>query len=217
MRGCAFRWFGAAAGLFLLGIPLSGQAGTATERTSPGDASDEQTHLGYPQDWSSRHLLMPGARAEDVLAAGARDPRHVYNMVMRQVALENARIAAENARIGIWRPRPPRRIPRRMKIDWAVSLENGYVPQNQFPAKYQFGIGAEDCNSDYVLFGLTVTSGTQANLVGVNNLYTEATPACNGGTPWVAFAYSTVTQAGGQISTSPELSEDGTMVAFVES
>jgi hypothetical protein len=59
------------------------------ETTSPVDASHEQAHLGYPQDWSSRHLLMPGMRAEEVLAAGAvHDPRYVYNMVMRQVAVE---------------------------------------------------------------------------------------------------------------------------------
>lgn len=218
IRGCAFHWFAVAAGLLWLGIPLSGQVGTATEKASPGGAGEEQMRLGYPQDWSSRHLLMPGTRAEDVLVAGVRDPRHIYNMVMRQVALENARTEAEDARIGIWRPWPPRRIPRRTtKIDWAVSLENGYVPQNQFPAKYQFGISAENCNSDYVVFALTVASGTQANLVGINNLYTTATPKCNGGTPWVAFAYNTVTQTGGQIETSPTLSEDGTKVAFVES
>jgi hypothetical protein len=174
------------------------------ERTAPGGADEPQTHLGYPQDWSSQHLLMPGTRAEDVLAAGARDPRHVYNMVMRQVAVENAR-------------RRVVRRPRRIKIDWAVSLENGRVPQNQFPAKYRFDINAESCSSDYVVFGLTVTSGTQANLVGINNLYTEASPKCNSGTPWVAFAYNTVTHAGGQIRTSPTLSTDGTKVAFVES
>jgi hypothetical protein len=208
MRGCAFGWFCVAAGLLLLGIPLSGQARMETEKTSPQGASDGQTHLGYPQDWSSRQLLMPGARAEDVLAAGARDPRHVYNLVMRQVAVENARIGV------VW---PPRRISRRMKIDWAVSLENGYVPQNQFPAKYRFDIGSESCNSDYALFGLTVISGTQANLVGINNLYTEASPKCNNGSPWVAFAYNTVTQTGGQIRTSLTLSTDGTKVAFVES
>jgi len=202
MQKGAFRWLGLAIGLLLLGIPLSGQA--RMEATSPAGASDGQTHLGYPQDWSSGHLLMPWTRPEDVLAAGAREPRHVYNLVMRQVAVENARISA-----------PRRR--RRMKIDWSVSLENGYVPQNQFPAKYQFGIGTENCNSDYVLFGLTVTSGTQANLVGINNLYTTAVPACNGGSPWVAFAYNTVTQSGGQIKTSPTLSADGTMAAFVES
>jgi len=204
MRGCAFRLLCVAVGLLLLGIPLWGQVGTAMEGTSPTGASDGQTHLGYPQDWSSRHLLMPGTRPEDVLAAGAHDPRYVYNMVMRQVAAE---------RVSIWPLRPPRR----MKIDWAVSLENGYVPANQFPAKYQFGIGAEDCNSDYIVFGLTVASGTQANLVGINNLYTNKIPACNSGTPWVSFAYNTVTQTGGQIKTSPVLSEDGTKVAFIES
>ena len=202
MRGFAFRWFCVAAGLLLLGIPLLGQAGM--ERISPGDASQKQTHLGYPQDWSSRHLLMPGMRAEDVLTAGERDPRYVYNMVMRQVAVEHFRHRVHQHR-------------RPMKIDWAVSLENGYVPQNQFPAKYQFDVVAEDCISDYVVFGLTVNSGTQANLVGINNLYTSAIPPCNSGSPWVAFAYNTVTQTGGQIKTSPALSTDGTKVAFVES
>jgi hypothetical protein len=202
MRGYAFRWFCVVAGSILLGMPLLGQA--RMESTSPGDTTHEQTHLGYPQDWSSPHLLMPGAQSEDLLAAGARDPRYVYNMVMRQVAMEKFRY-------GLHRP------PHRTQIDWAVSLENGYVPQNQFPAKYQFDVVAENCNADYIVFGLTVTSGTQANLVGINNLYTGATPACNSGSPWVAFAYNTVTQTGGQIETSPALSADGTKVAFVES
>src|SRR3984957_14303983 len=191
-----------AAGLLLLALPLLGQA---TEKgVLSGDGGHEQSHLGYPQDWSSRHLLMPGMRAEDVLAAGDHEPRHVYNMVMRQVAAENLRL------------RRPRRPPQ-TEIDWAVSLENGYVPQNQFPAKYRFDVAAQNCNSDYVVLGLTVTSGVQANLVGINNLYTGAAPTCNSGSPWVAFAYNTVTQTGGQIKTSPELSTDGTKVAFVES
>ena len=202
MRGHAFRWFCVAAGSVLLGTSLWGQA--VTEEALRIDPSNGPTHLGYPQDWSSRHLLMPGTHAEDVLAAGDHDPRHVYNMVMRQVAIERFR----------HRERRPRRD---VKIDWAVSLENGYVPQNQFPAKYQFDVGADSCNSDYIVYGLTVTSGTQANLVGINNLYTGGTLLCNSGSPWVAFAYNTVTQTGGQIKTSPALSEDGTKVAFVES
>jgi hypothetical protein len=206
----AFRWFHVAAGLFLLAIPLWGQAGM--QRSAADSANDEPKHLGYPQDWSSRHLLMPGARTEDVMAAADRDPRYVYNLVMRQVAVENAR-RWPSAHTGIRAPRTRRRI----KIDWAVSLENGYVPVNQFPAKYQFGISAENCNSDYVLFGLTVVSGTQANLVGINQLYTTGTSPCNAGSPWVAFAYNTVTQTGGQIKTSPTLSLDGTKVAFIES
>ncbi len=202
MRGRAFRWFCVAAGSVLLGTSLLGQAGT--EEPSRIDPSKGQTHLGYPQDWSSRHLLMPGMRADDMLAAGDHDPRYVYNMVMRQVAIDRFR----------HRGRRPRRD---VKIDWAVSLENGYVPQNQFPAKYQFDVVADSCNSDYIVYGLTVTSGTQANLVGINNLYTGSTLLCNGGSPWVSFAYNTVTQTGGQIKTSPVLSEDGTKVAFVES
>jgi hypothetical protein len=203
MRSYAFRWFCAAIGMLALGIPLSGQE--AMERVAPADAIANPAHLGYPQDWTSRHLLMPGISADNVLAAGDRDPRHIYNMVMRQMARRNLRIGTN----------PPRR--RGMKIDWAVSLENGYVPQNQDPAKYQFDVVQENCNSDYIVFGLTVTSGTQANLVGINNLYTGATPPCNSGKPWVAFAYNTVTQTGGQIKTSPEISPDGTKVAFVES
>jgi hypothetical protein len=208
MRGFSFRWFGVVGGLLLLSIPLSAQA--VKDEAPSGDASNQTTHLGYPQDWSSRHLLMPGTRAEDVMAAAERDPRYVYNLVMRQEAAENSRISA---RTGILMLRHRRHI----RIDWSVSLENGYVPQNQFPAKYQFGIGQENCNSDYALFGLTVTTGTQANLVGINNLYTTGTSPCNGGTPWVAFAYNTVTQTGGQIRTSPTLSTDGTKVAFIES
>ncbi len=201
MREGAVHRFCVAAGLLVLAIPLSGQAGFET--TSPTGARDGQKRLGFQQDWSSRHLLIPGAQPQDVLAARRQDPRYVYNLVSRRAAIEKARKVSA--------PPGP------MKIDWAVSLENGYVPQNQFPAKYQFGIGSENCNSDYVVFGLTVTSGTQANLVGINNLYTEAIPPCNDGSPWVAFAYNTQTQIGGTITTSPELSEDGTMVVFVES
>jgi hypothetical protein len=212
MRRSALRWFCLAAGLLLLGAPLWGQA--ATEKAA-SETRQEPAHLGYPLDWSSRHLLMPGMRADDVLAAGEREPRHVYNMVMRQVAVERRHGPVER-----WRGPEPRRRPvvrPRPKIDWAVSLENGYVPQNQYPAKYQFDILAESCNSDYIIYGLTVTSGTQANLVGINNMYTGGTAPCNNGSPWVGFAYNTVTQTGGQIKTSPTLSMDGTKVAFVES
>ena len=200
MQPCACRWFRRAMGLLLLSMPLFAQSAPANN-SSEGRGP---VHLGYPQDWSSRHFLMPGDRVEEVIAAGSRDPRHVYNLVVRRVAIENAR-------------HTPRLIARRTKIDWSVSLENGFVPKSKFPAKYRFDISTENCNTDFAVFGLTVNSGTQANLVGINNLYTEAVPACNSGAPWVSFAYNTVTQTGGQIRTSPVLSTDGTKVAFVES
>lgn len=166
-------------------------------------------HYGYPVDWSSHYLVMTGNDPAAALAAGEKEPRHVYNLVQRMVAARNA---------GTRAVAPPRKKP--LKIDWSVSLENGFVPQNQYPAKYQFNINAEDCNKDYIVFALTVNSGIQANIVGINNLYTAKTPTpCNSGNPWVAFAYNTVVAARptGQILTSPSLSVDGTKVAFMES
>ncbi len=160
-------------------------------------------HFGYPQDWSSRHIVMTGNDDSATLKAGVTEPRHVYNMVMRRTAIEAAK-------------QGHKRHKNAMKVDWAVSLENGYVPANQSPAKYGFDVNKQSCNGDFVLLGLTVVSGTQANMVGINNLYTGASPACNSGSPWVAFAYNTVTQSGGKITTSPSISEDGTKAAFVE-
>jgi hypothetical protein len=216
MRSYKFRWLSLVIGLSLLSVPLWGQLAseqqTASADSANSNSDDAQSHIGFPQDWSSRQLVMPGIglRPDELLAAGRRDPRYVYNLVMRQAAEGNIR---EQERRPLGAPRPDRHT----KVDWAVSLEKGYVPQNQFPAKYGFNLGTENCTSDYVVFGLTVTAGIQANLVGINNLYTQALPACNSGSPWVAFAYNTMTQSGGQIKTSPVLSEDGTKVAFIES
>ena len=189
--------------ILLLASVLAAMASAQDRRAGGGtEAGDGNSKLGYPQDWSSRHLLITGHDSKDPLGAGWREPRHVYNRVMRETALREAR------------RHPRRRHP--IKVDWAVSLENGFVPANQFPAKYRFDVSAQSCSGDYVLFALTVSSGTQANLVGINNLYTEASSPCNGGVPFVSFAYNTLTNAG-QIRTSPTLSADGKKVAFVES
>lgn len=212
MRQCAFHWC-AVAGLLLLGTPFLGQARSAsegnTEKTPSGNGGKVGNHIAYVQDWSSSHLLMPGARVEDVLATGKHDPRMAYNLMRRRAALRTSPVVP-------LRPVKPRR---KSGIDWAVSMENGYVSPDQTPAKYGYDIDTEDCDSDYVVYALTVAtpSFTQANVVGINNLYTSATPECNGGTPFVAFAYNTQTQTDGQIYSSPTISEDGTKVAFVES
>ncbi len=185
---------------FVLCVSISVQAAeNGTSDSSAGGA----TSLGYPQDWSSRHLVMTGNDDSAALQAGLTEPRHVYNLVRRRAAIESAK-----------RGRKPRK--GAIKVDWSVSLENGFVPEDQFPALYSFGTNTQDCNKDYMVMGLTVASGTQANLVGINNLYTGAIPTCNGGVPWVAFAYNTITQGGGQITTSPAISAFGFKVAFVE-
>ena len=181
---------------------------TATDNADRAEEARPIVHYGYPIDWSSHHLVIAGATAPAALAAGKKDPRHVYNMVRRMAEIEKEKRRHHHRRDEH----------KGVKIDWAVSLGNGYVPQSQYPAKYGFQINTEDCNNDYALFALYLASGsgTQANIVGINNLYTGATPACHGGQPWVAFAYNTATN-GGQIQTSPMLSTDGTKVAFVES
>src|ERR1700746_2579899 len=110
--------------LFLLSIALcaSGWGQSREEQTRWNeDENASHPHLGYPQDWSSRHLVMAGEDGKDPLRAGSREPRHIYNRVMREVAEERGR-------------RHPVRPKRAIKVDWSVSLENGFVPANQFPA-----------------------------------------------------------------------------------
>jgi hypothetical protein len=164
--------------------------------------SNSAHHVSLAEDWSSRHFVMPGVNARELLSHGVRDPRVIYSLTKHQQLTPD------------FRRRHPRRH-RPIHVDWAISLENGFVPEDQYPAKFQFDITNQDCNSDYLLLGLDVTSGTQANIVGINNLYTGPFSDCNGGNPWVSFAYNTATNAG-QILTSPTLSTDGTKVAFVE-
>jgi hypothetical protein len=95
-----------------------------------------------------------------------------------------------------------------------------------YPAKYSFNpIGTASCASDFVIYGLNVAgSSSQANLVGVNNLYVgPAGTGCgspsgsNGGsgsapTPEVMWAFNV---AASGIGTSVVLSLDGTKVGYV--
>jgi hypothetical protein len=89
-----------------------------------------------------------------------------------------------------------------------------------YPAKYSFNLNLNpDCTNDYAVFGLNVAgvTGGQANLVGINKLYSGTTPTgiC-GTTPHVNWAYNGSTN-GGSILTSPQISLDGTRIAYVES
>ncbi|HEX6504006.1 MAG TPA: hypothetical protein VF011_12200 [Terriglobales bacterium] len=190
---------------FVLGLGLA----ICVAETPAKDTPDQsKPHYGFPTDWSSRQLVLSGNSATAALNAGQKEPRHVYNMVRRMAAVEHRR-----------RHHHRRDEHHAMKVDWAVSLENGFVLPSQYPAKYSFQIASQDCNNDYVLYAVSVLAGkpAQGTVIGINNLYTGGTTPCNGGSPWVAFAYNTVTQAGGQIQTSPVPSTDGTKVAFIES
>ncbi len=82
----------------------------AAENGSQDPNAASETHFGYPQDWSSRHIVLTGDDDSATLKAGFTEPRHVYNMVMRRAAIEAAKR----------RRRKPRK--NAMKVDWAVSL-----------------------------------------------------------------------------------------------
>jgi hypothetical protein len=61
---------------------------------------------------------------------------------------------------------------------------------------------------------VTGTNGTQANIVGFNQLYSGSSPFCTGLT-YPEFIFSYASGVGG-VATSPVLSLDGTQIAFVE-
>jgi hypothetical protein len=111
-------------------------------------------------------------------------------------------------------------------IDWSVSLGAGNVAPLQYPGVYRASINTPDCLNDYVAFALNVAGvqGGQANLVGINQLYSgfDPNPLCNRTLPNVNWAYNGST-AHGKIITSPDINfldpgvPDGTKIAYVES
>ena len=84
------------------------------------------------------------------------------------------------------------------------------------PAKFVFNVNSTpSCANDYVVIGIPANpaSGGQANIVGVNNLYSGGTgPLCATG-PTVNFAYAS---GSGQVPASVAISQNGTQIAYVE-
>ena len=189
-----------------------------------GKAQDEprEQHVGRVQDWSYRHVVLSGGLPAADLGQAKGEPRILFRLAERNLHRASAR--QEMMRLGRT-GRSPVRQPRPrsggLKIDWSVSLGAGIVAPYMYPAKYSFDIGATpSCTSDYVVFGLNVagTTGGQANLIGLRNLYSGTAPAglCPGAAATFYWAYNGST-AGGSILTSPEISLDGTKIAYVES
>src|ERR1700728_666551 len=85
-----------------------------------------------------------------------------------------------------------------------------------FPAKFVFDVtAAPSCANDFVAIGIPANpaSGGQANLVGVNNLYSEGTGALCSTGPTVMFAYAS---GSGQVPASVVLSQTGKQIAYIE-
>jgi hypothetical protein len=110
------------------------------------------------------------------------------------------------------------------KIDWSVSLGAGTLQTLQFPAIFTASQTTPSCTNDYIAYALNVpgVTGGQANLVGINNLYSGTNPTGQCGTaPTVTWAYNGST-AGGRILIWPDINfldpgvPDGSKIAYVE-
>jgi len=120
------------------------------------------------------------------------------------------------------KPQPKDNKKAALKNDWAVNLTTSSVMPNTFPAKYSFSpIAAPNCVSDFVAYPTGATgSATAATIVAFNELYPGAAPGCGtSNVPQVYWAYNTTISgtAPGSVTTSPVLSMDGTMIAFIQS
>ncbi len=89
-----------------------------------------------------------------------------------------------------------------------------------FPAKFVFDVTeAPSCSQDFVAIGIdsNPASGGQANILGVNNLYStsppSAAPNCTTNGPTVMFAYASGT---GEVPGSLTISLEGTQLAYIE-
>ncbi len=89
-----------------------------------------------------------------------------------------------------------------------------------YPAKFIFDVtAAPSCSSDFVAIGIgsNPASGGQANILGVNNLYStspaSAAPNCTTNGPTVMFAYASGT---GEVPGYLTISLEGTQLAYIE-
>jgi hypothetical protein len=89
-----------------------------------------------------------------------------------------------------------------------------------FPSKFNYDVtAAPDCTKDFVAIGIVATpaSGGQANIVGLNNLYStspaSAAPNCTTNGPTFVFAYASGT---GDVPAPVAISLKGTQLGYIE-
>jgi hypothetical protein len=102
----------------------------------------------------------------------------------------------------------------------SFSFQTGPGSSEGYPAKFVFDVtAAPNCSNDYLALGIgsRPASGGQANILGVNNLYStspaSAAPNCTTNGPTVLFAYASGT---GGVPGSLAISLEGTQLAYVE-
>jgi hypothetical protein len=166
-------------------------------------------HVGAPQDWSSRQVVFSLDGLVQNPEILNREPRIKHQIMQRWAGPDWGFFRGFDAGPDVADS---------AHRDWNVALGGGRIAPFMFPAKYSYDPGAPpSCSNDYVVFALNTqgTPGGQANLIGLNNLYSGTGGSC-GAAPTVLFAYSVTTVTLGKNATSPVLSLDGKKIAFVE-
>ncbi len=194
-------------------------------------AAQENGHIpvSMVEDWSSRHVIFSEDVARENRGAVLADPRFWHQYLRRHATRplpvfdedrERER-ERDNDRDGD-RDRDRDDHHRRHKKavshrDWTVSLGGGSGGRISGPAKFVFDVtAAPSCTTDFVVTGIAANgAATQANIVGLNRLYTNpgGTGFCAGTGPLVMFAYNV---GGGQVPSLVALSLNGQKVAFSE-
>jgi hypothetical protein len=159
--------------------------------------------VGFPTDWSHKHLIFTDGGSLQSQLEAQRDPRYGMQWMRRSLPLWRNQLAAVNGgvnsaaaageELALGRiplvPRPRREEPNPdLKGDWNFDLWTGNIADAgvapySYPAKYTFNpIANADCTNDFVIYGLWNDIGSpEADLVGVNNLYvgqTSTSPLC---------------------------------------
>jgi hypothetical protein len=160
---------------------------------------------GISTDWTHHHVIFSQPATLEQASRIAQDPRYWHEWY-RQNVVRRLDLHSQ----GMHAPLPPQvaLAATNSHADWSMDMGTGASSgAGNYPAKYSFSVTAASC-TDYVVFstGLTGT-GTQANIVAYNNVYSGC-----GANPSVYWTYNT----GGQVLTSPVISGDGTQIAFVQ-
>jgi hypothetical protein len=174
-----------------------------------GQENRPKSETSVVDDWTMHQVIFsnPGTE-EDAIREGRHEEwRHI--LASHRYRMQQAK------RNSPWMNRIGRGS--KDKRDWNVQIApagESAMAAGTYPAKFTvYPITAPNCANDFVVYGVNQPgSATQANIVGYTNLYKGF--CTTGSVPTLKFAYYVGT---GTVQTSPVLSEDGTMIAFVES
>jgi hypothetical protein len=186
-------------------------------------------HFGVPEDWSTAHVIYTRNGSVDDMLKVRDDPRFLNNILLHYIrehgkqtqppASAGSNEASLNENGFTEDPdelQPDLTTAVRSKVDWAVSLgPTAGMALAESPAKYTFNPGAPPSCTDFVVYTVNAAPkvGTQANLVGLTNLYSGTPAGLCGSAPTFLFSYA-IGAAGSALS--PVLSLDGTQVAWLE-